>query len=362
MNTHGKLFRLTTFGESHGPCIGGVIDGCPAGLRVDCDEVAHQLARRRAGATEGSTARRESDRVDFVSGLMDGVTTGTPLAFLIPNEQHRSSDYDRLKHVYRPSHADYTYIKRYGIRDWRGGGRASARETAVRVVGGTIARQILWEEVGLEIVSYTSRLGGLGLPGSYRDEVDSAEVEASKYGCPDPATEQQMEALVRQTRAEGDSLGGVVSTIVRGVPAGWGDPLYDKLSADLASAMMSINAAKGFEIGDGFALSEMRGEEANDPFVTNEKGEILTSTNHSGGIQGGISNGEVIRFRTAFKPIASIARPQSTVDTDGHATGLTISGRHDCSVFPRVLPIVDAMTALVLIDHYLLLRGAGPLS
>lgn len=362
MNTHGKLFRLTTFGESHGPCIGGVIDGCPAGLRVDCDEVAHQLARRRGGATEGSTARRESDRVDFVSGLMDGVTTGTPLAFLIPNEQHRSSDYDRLKHVYRPSHADYTYIKRYGIRDWRGGGRASARETAVRVVGGTIARQILREEVGLEIVSYTSRLGGLGLPGSYRDEVDSAEVEASKYGCPDPATEQQMEALVRQTRTEGDSLGGVVSTIVRGVQAGWGDPLYDKLSADLASSMMSINAAKGFEIGDGFALSEMRGGEANDPFVTNEKGEILTSTNHSGGIQGGISNGEVIRFRTAFKPIASIARPQSTVDTDGHATDLTISGRHDCSVFPRVLPIVDAMTALVLIDHYLLLRGAGPLS
>ena len=362
MNTHGKLFRLTTFGESHGPCIGGVIDGCPAGLRVDCDEVAHQLARRRGGATEGSTARRESDRVDFVSGLMDGVTTGTPLAFLIPNEQHRSSDYDRLKHVYRPSHADYTYIKRYGIRDWRGGGRASARETAVRVVGGTIARQILREEVGLEIVSYTSRLGGLGLPGSYRDEVDSAEVEASKFGCPDPATEQQMEALVRQARTEGDSLGGVVSTIVRGVPAGWGDPLYDKLSADLASSMMSINAAKGFEIGDGFALSEMRGGEANDPFVTNEKGEILTSTNHSGGIQGGISNGEVIRFRTAFKPIASIARPQSTVDTDGHATDLTISGRHDCSVFPRVLPIVDAMTALVLIDHYLLLRGAGPLS
>lgn len=362
MNTHGKLFRLTTFGESHGPCIGGVIDGCPAGLRVDCDEVAHQLARRRGGATEGSTARRESDRVDFVSGLMDGVTTGTPLAFLIPNEQHRSSDYDRLKHVYRPSHADYTYIKRYGIRDWRGGGRASARETAVRVVGGTIARQILWEEVGLEIVSYTSRLGGLGLPGSYRDKVDSAEVEASKYGCPDPATEQQMEALVRQARTEGDSLGGVVSTIVRGVPAGWGDPLYDKLSADLASAMMSINAAKGFEIGDGFALSEMRGGEANDPFVTNEKGEIRTSTNHSGGIQGGISNGEVIRFRTAFKPIASIARPQSTVDTDGHPTDLAILGRHDCSVFPRVLPIVDAMTALVLIDHYLLLRGAGPLS
>ena len=362
MNTHGKLFRLTTFGESHGPCIGGVIDGCPAGLRVDSEEVAHQLARRRGGATEGSTARRESDRVDFVSGLMDGVTTGTPLAFLIPNEQHRSSDYDRLRDIYRPSHADYTYIKRYGIRDWRGGGRASARETAVRVVGGTIARQILREEVGLEIVSYTSRLGGLALPGSYRDEVDSSEVETSEYGCPDLATEQQIEALVRQARAEGDSLGGVVSTIVRGVPAGWGDPLYDKLSADLASAMMSINAAKGFEIGDGFALAEMRGAEANDPFVTNEKGEIRTSTNHSGGIQGGISNGEVIRFRTAFKPIASIARPQSTVDTDGHPTDLTISGRHDCSVFPRVLPVVDAMTALVLIDHYLLLRGAGPLS
>ena len=362
MNTHGKLFRLTTFGESHGPCIGGVIDGCPAGLRVDCDEVAHQLARRRGGATEGSTARRESDRVDFVSGLMDGVTTCTPIAFLIPNEQHRSSDYDRLRDVFRPSHADYTYTKRYGIRDWRGGGRASARETAVRVVGGTIARQILREEVGLEIVSYTSQLGGLGLPGSYWDEIDSVEVEASKYGCPDPTTEQQIEALVRQARAEGDSLGGVVSTVVRGMPAGWGDPLYDKLSADLASAMMSINAAKGFEIGDGFVLAEMRGTKTNDPFVTNEKGEIRTSTNHSGGIQGGISNGEVIRFRTAFKPIASIARPQSTVDTDGHPTDLTISGRHDCSVFPRVLPVVDAMTALVLVDHYLLLRGSGPLS
>ena len=293
---------------------------------------------------------------------MDGVTTGTPIAFLIPNEQHRSSDYDRLRDVYRPSHADYTYIKRYGIRDWRGGGRASARETAVRVVGGTIARQILREEVGLEIVSYTSQLGGLGLPGSYWDEIDSVEVEASKYGCPDPATEQQIEALVRQVRADGDSLGGVVSTVVRGMPAGWGDPLYDKLSADLASAMMSINAAKGFEIGDGFVLAEMRGAKTNDPFVTNEKGEIRTSTNHSGGIQGGISNGEVIRFRTAFKPIASIARPQSTVDTDGHPTDLTISGRHDCSVFPRVLPVVDAMTALVLVDHYLLLRGSGPLS
>ena len=362
MNTHGKLFRLTTFGESHGPCIGGVIDGCPAGLRVDNDEMAHQLARRRGGASEGSTARRECDRVDFVSGLLDGVTTGTPLAFLIPNEQHRSSDYDRLRDVYRPSHADYTYIKRYGIRDWRGGGRASARETAVRVVGGAIARQILREEVGLEIVSYTSRLGGLGQPDSYMDEVDSAEVEASEYGCPDPATEQQMEALVRQARTDGDTLGGVVSTVVRGVPAGWGAPLYDKLSADLASAMMSINAAKGIEIGDGFALAEMMGREANDPFVTNEKGEIRTSTNHSGGIQGGISNGEVIRFRTAFKPIASIARPQSTVDTDGHPTDLTISGRHDCSVFPRVLPVVDAMTALVLVDQYILLRGAGPLS
>ena len=362
MNTHGKLFRLTSFGESHGPCIGGVIDGCPAGLRVDTEEVAHQLARRRGGAIEGSTARRESDRVDFISGLLDGVTTGTPLAFLIPNEQHRSSDYDRLRDVLRPSHADYTYIKRYGIRDWRGGGRASARETAIRVVGGTIARQILREEMGLEIISYTSRLGGVGLPGSYRDEIDSAEVEAAKYGCPDQATEQQMEALIRQARAAGDSLGGVVSTVVRGVPAGWGDPLYDKLSADLASAMMSINAAKGFEVGDGFTLAEMRGSEANDPFVTDEKGKVRTSTNHSGGVQGGISNGEVIRFRTAFKPIASIARPQSTVDTDGHPTDLTISGRHDCSVFPRVLPVVDAMTALVLIDHYLLLRGVRPLS
>ena len=362
MNTHGKLFRLTTFGESHGPYIGGVIDGCPAGLRVDSDEVAHQLVRRRGGATEGSTARRESDRVDFISGLLDGVTTGTPLAFLIPNEQHRSSDYDRLRDVFRPSHADYTYIKRYGIRDWRGGGRASARETAIRVVGGTIARQILREEMGLEIISYTSRLGGVGLPGSYRDEIDSAEVEATKYGCPDQATEQQMEALIRQARAAGDSLGGVVSTVVRGVPAGWGDPLYDKLSADLASAMMSINAAKGFELGDGFTLAEMRGSEANDPFVTDEKGKVRTSTNHSGGIQGGISNGEVIRFRIAFKPIASIARPQSTVDTGGHVTELTISGRHDCSVFPRVLPVVDAMTALVLVDHYLLLRGVRPLS
>ena len=362
MNTHGKLFRLTTFGESHGPYIGGVIDGCPAGLRVDSDEVAHQLARRRGGVTEGSTARRESDRIDFVSGLMEGVTTGTPLAFLIPNEQHRSSDYDRLRDVLRPSHADYTYIKRYGIRDWRGGGRASARETAVRVVGGTIARQILREEVGLEIVSYTSRLGGVGLPDNYLDEIKSAAVEASDYGCPDPATEQQMKELIHQARAAGDSLGGVVSTVVRGVPAGWGDPLYDKLSADLASAMMSINAAKGFELGDGFALVEMRGSEANDPFVTNEKGEIRTSSNHSGGIQGGISNGEVIRFRTAFKPIASIAWPQSTVDTDGHPTDLTISGRHDCSVFPRVLPVVDAMTALVLVDHYLLLRGVRPLS
>lgn len=358
MNTFGRLFRLTTFGESHGPAIGGVIDGCPPGVQIDSAAIAHQLRRRQGGVTPGSTTRKEPDEVEYLSGLLDGVTTGTPIGFIIRNKAAHSADYDELRDVYRPSHADYTYEKRHGIRDHRGGGRASARETAVRVVAGTIARQILCEQCGIEIVSYTAAFGDVSFDEPlYLDSVTSEMVQCSRYGCPDPLTDDMMGDEVDFAMGCKDSLGGIVATVVRGCPGGWGSPLYDKLSARLASAMMSINAAKGFEIGDGFRLAEMRGSRANDPFVSDGNGHIHTTSNHSGGIQGGISNGEMIRFRTAFKPIASIGIPQSTVDREGLERDLTIGGRHDCSVFPRVLPVVDAMTALVLLDEYLLLSG-----
>jgi chorismate synthase len=364
-NTFGTLFRLTTFGESHGPCIGGVIDGCPSGVTIDRAALQHQLDRRRGGQSSGATPRQEEDQVEFLSGLLEDRTTGAPIAFLLRNKDTRSSDYDPLKDLFRPSHADYTLYRRYGLRDYRGGGRASARETAARVVAGALAEQILRERCGIEIVSFTSRLG----PVSMTSETEQAEglisyatVEGSTCGCPDAATDEQMREALDDIVKSGDSLGGIATTIVRQVPAGWGDPIYDKLSARLASAMMSINAAKGFEIGDGFRLASMRGSETNDPFTTDDEGSIHTITNHSGGIQGGISNGEAIIFRTAFKPISSIALPQQTVDRDGRPYELVVTGRHDRTVFPRVLPVVDAMTALVLMDEYLTLYGTRSLS
>lgn len=354
MNTFGRMFRLTTFGESHGDAIGGVIDGCPPGFKIDIDGIAVAIERRR-GKGGISTTRAEKDLPKFLSGLFEGATTGTPIAFIIPNENHSSHDYDHLRTTFRPSHADYTYHIKYGIRDHRGGGRASARETLVRVIAGEIARQILARE-GIRIVSYTASVGSLSIPGRYCDGVTPALLEGRAVGCPDETLDREMYDYLTLLRSKGDTSGGVVATSVTGVPGGIGSPLYEKLDARLASAMLSIGAAKAFEVGDGFALAEMCGSVANDSMTVRD-GQVHTVTNRSGGILGGISNGEEIRFRVAFKPIASIATPQQTVTTEGAETELNIGGRHDASVFPRVLPVVEAMTALVIIDELLVHRA-----
>lgn len=350
MNTTGRYFSLTTFGESHGACVGGIIDGCPAGIKIDFEHI-QQMIESRKGRASISTPRREQDIPQFLSGLLDGVTTGTPIGYIFTNGDKQSSDYDPLKEVYRPSHADYTYQARYGIRDHRGGGRASARETVVRVVAGAIATQIL-EQAGIRILSYTSQIGTTALPEKYCEHFTQSQVRNSFTGCPSPEVDAQMYQALLQAREAGDSLGGIVSTVVTGVPAGWGNPIYDKLDARLASAMLSIGAAKAFEMGTGFDIITMKGSEANDPFDFQE-GKVVTTSNHSGGVQGGITNGATLCFRTAFKPIASISLPQKTINERGERGDLIIEGRHDASVFPRVLPVVDAMTALTLVDFYL---------
>ncbi len=356
-NTFGHLFRLTTFGESHGPAIGGVIDGCPAGLRLDLEAVQKETDRRRPGhparpEEPSGSARQESDRIEWLSGLFEGVTTGAPLAFIIRNEDARSEDYDTLRELYRPSHADYTWQARYGIRDHRGGGRASGRETAVRVAAGAIARQVLPSDICIE--AFTTGIGPLQLPSGC--QLDSQSASGNAYHCPDKEIALEMEHLLRQTRQEGDSLGCRVSVCVKNVPAGWGEPIFDKLEARLAAAMLSIPACKGFSYGSGFDIS-LKGSQANDPFCCRD-GRVRTLTNHSGGIQGGISNGEDIRFDLAFKPVASIAKPQTTVNNKGESVGLQITGRHDICLSPRVLPVVEAMTALCLADAFLLSKSS----
>ena len=355
MNTFGRLFRFTSFGESHGPAIGGVLDGCPSGLRLDKDLIDKWLARRSPrGAT--STSRAEKDSPEFLSGLTrEGVTTGAPIAFILSNRDIRSKDYDPLKQVFRPSHADYTYYVKYGVSPMEGGGRASARETAARVVAGAVAAQYL-SRFGIEILSYTSSVGNLP-PVGYFDDVTLEEIEAGRAGCPDRDSDAAFYRLLEEAKAEGDTLGGSVTTIVRGVPAGWGEPLYDKLHARLAAAMIGINAARAYEIGEGIGISRMKGSVANDPFVPYDGG-IRTDTNRSGGVQGGISNGEILRMRTYFKPISSIRLPQETVTLTGEPRTITIEGRHDTGVFPRVLPVCDAMAALVLADFSLLSSAA----
>lgn len=347
MNTFGRHFRLTTFGESHGAYIGGVIDGCSAGLNISMEHVESMLLRRKSSGGV-STERMEEDMPHFISGILDGVTTGTPIAFLIPNKDKKSKDYDELKEVYRPSHADFTYQAKYVIRDHKGGGRSSARETVVRVVAGAIAMQLLQRE-GVEIIAYTSQLGRVGLEDGY---IIDAHHCVSKVGCPVSSVDDEMYQALQDARVEGDTLGGVASVVVRGVPVGWGSPIYGKLDAKLADAMLGINACKGFEMGDGFGLSSMRGSEANDSF-TSANGQVRMTTNHSGGVLGGISSGSPLTFRAAFKPIASIAKPQQTITQAGEPMELQIKGRHDGSVFPRVLPIIEAMTALVLVDEML---------
>jgi len=348
-NSFGTLFKLTTFGESHGESIGGIIDGCPAGFELDIDAIQYELDRRKPGQSEYTTQRKESDIVRFHSGLFEGKTTGTPIGFSIQNKDHRSKDYDEVKTTYRPSHADYTYDQKYGFRDYRGGGRSSARETACRVVAGAIAKQFL-KSIDIAVNSYVSQIGTVAIPESY--QLDATQIDEHPLRCPHAETAKSMEQLVEQALEEGDTIGGMISTEAVGVPAGWGEPVFDKLHADLGKALLSINAVKAFEVGSGFQAASMYGSAHNDVFIQ-EDNQVHTKTNHSGGIQGGISNGQPIVLRTAFKPVATVQKEQETITIQGEATKLAVKGRHDPCVVPRAVPIVDAMVALVLMDHCL---------
>jgi len=349
-NSFGHIFRLTTFGESHGGAIGGVIDGCPANLALNLEEIQNQLDRRKPGQSAISTQRKETDEVQFLSGIKDGVTLGTPIGFIIPNKDQKSKDYDRLGEVYRPSHADYTYEKKYGIRDVRGGGRSSARETACRVVAGAIAQQILAAQ-GVTIYGYVSQVGTVRVNKPYTD-LNLSLIDQNRVRCPDADSAVEMDKAIVAVKKSGDTLGGAITCVIQGMPVGLGEPVFDKLHADLGKAMLSINAVKGFEIGSGFTAAEMKGSEHNDAFVEKE-GKVVTVTNFSGGVQGGISNGEDIHFKVAFKPVATIMQSQKTINTDGEAVDFKGEGRHDPCVVPRAVPIVDAMAALVVLDHFL---------
>ncbi len=353
-NSFGQLFRITTFGESHGEAIGVIIDGCPAGLAIDTHFIQAELDKRKPGQSRITTQRKESDTVQILSGVFDGTTTGTPLAMLIPNEDQRSKDYSHNKDTFRPSHADYTYQAKYGIRDHRGGGRSSARETAARVAAGAVAKLLL-RNSNIGIFAHVSATGTVEAPNlEVRNLEELVEIrESNLVRCADPATAQQMTEYIDQIRKAGDTVGGQISCIVRNCPVGLGEPVFDKLHADLGKAMLSINAVHGFEYGSGFAGSRMQGSEHNDIFVRAEDGTIQTVTNFSGGIQGGISNGMDITFRVAFKPVATIMQNQPTVNIDGEAAEITGKGRHDPCVVPRAVAIVEAMTALVLADHLL---------
>lgn len=355
-NSFGTRFRVTTWGESHGPGIGAVIDGCPAGLVWDEDYIAGRMARRRPGQSRLTTRREESDLPQVLSGLFEGRTTGTPIALWIPNADARPKDYEAMRDVYRPSHADYTYDAKYGLRDHAGGGRASARETAARVVAGAVAQLLLRQTVGARCVAWVQSVEDLTLEKNW-PELDFEEIDRNDVRCPDPELAERMAARIAEARKAGDSLGGVVGAVIIGVPAGLGTPVFDKLHARLAYAMLGINAAKGFEYGSGFAGTRMRGSTHNDPFYADEAGRVRTRTNHSGGVQGGISNGEAIDFRVAFKPVATIPRPQETVDRHGRPAVAEGRGRHDPCVLPRAVPIVEAMAALVVADFLLLRLG-----
>ncbi len=357
-NTFGQLFTLTTFGESHGEALGGIIDGCPSGLEIDFDFVQSELDRRRPGQSYIVTQRKESDKVEFLSGIFNGKTMGTPIGFIIHNESQNSKDYDHNVDVYRPSHADYTYDVKYGMRDHRGGGRSSARETVSRVVAGAIAKQIL-KHSGISINAYTSQVGDIKLLKSYHD-LDLTKIDSNDVRCPDELIADTMIQKIEQIRKTGDTIGGVISCVITGTPAGLGEPVFDKLHADLGKAMLSINAVKGFEYGSGFESAKMQGSQHNDLFhlSPNDKKNIRTKTNNSGGIQGGISNGEDIYFRVAFKPVATIMQKQNTVNSKGEAVEMSGKGRHDPCVLPRAIPIVEAMAALVIVDHLLRAKGA----
>jgi chorismate synthase len=354
-NRFGQLFSITTFGESHGAGIGVVIDGCPAGLPVSEEAIQMQLDRRRPGQSAFTTDRQEGDRVQILSGVFEGLSTGTPIALFIANSDARSADYEAIKDVYRPSHADYSYQAKYGIRDYRGGGRASARETAARVAAAAVARPLL-ENAGIRLAAWVSGVGEWQQT-EVLPETAWPAIEKSPIRCPFPELAAAMETAIADAKATGDSLGGLVSFCIQGLPAGLGEPVFDKLEADLAKAMMSINAVKGFEVGAGFAAARAKGSVLNDAFVV-ENGKITTQTNHSGGIQGGISNGEAVYGRVAFKPVATIAQLQQTVNQAGEMVRMQAKGRHDPCVVPRAVPIVEAMAVLVIADHLLRQRSA----
>ena len=345
-NSYGTLFRITTFGESHGEALGGIIDGCPSGIALDFDAIELEMSRRKPGQSAIVTQRKEPDAVQFLSGIFEGKTTGTPIGFIIPNTNQKSDDYSHIKDNYRPSHADYVYDQKYGFRDYRGGGRSSARETASRVVAGAIAKQMLSE---IKIQAYVSAVGPLSLDKPY-NELDFSKIESNPVRCPDEAMAATMEDYIKQIRKEGDTVGGVVTCVIQNMPVGLGEPVFDKLHAELGKAMLSINAVKGFEFGSGFEGSKMKGSAHNDLY----NADGTTKTNLSGGIQGGISNGMDIYFRVAFKPVATIMQKQDSLNNKGEITEMTGKGRHDPCVVPRAVPIVEAMAAIVLADFYLI--------
>ncbi|MBP1675529.1 MAG: chorismate synthase [Bacteroidetes bacterium] len=349
-NTIGKLFTFTSFGESHGKGIGGIIDGCPAGIELNEDFIQQELDRRKPGQSSIATPRKEDDKVEFISGIFEGKTTGTPIAFVIWNQNQHSKDYDHLKEVYRPSHADFTYQQKYGIRDHRGGGRSSARETAARVVAGAVAKLVL-KQKGIEIKAYTSQVGHIAMTQKL-ESIDLSLIESNIVRCPESAVAEKMINYIQELKKEGDSIGGIISCIIKGVPVGLGEPIFDKLQARLAAAMLSINASHGFDYGRGFDGVSLRGSEMNDSFVKADE-KISTKTNNSGGIQGGISNGQDIYFRVLFKPVATISKKQDTLDVHANEIQLQARGRHDPCVLPRAVPIVEAMAAITLLDLYL---------
>ena len=354
-NTFGKMFSITTWGESHGDAVGVVVDGCPPLIEIDIADIQKELARRRPGQSRITTQRRESDEAQILSGVFEGKSLGTPIMIGVWNSDQRSKDYEHMRTKFRPSHADYTYQAKYGVRNWKGGGRASARETIGRVAAGAIAKKILAQEFGVEIVGYVKQVSDM-IADVDPETVSMADVESTIVRCPDPDIAESMIERIDEARKAGDTLGGVVEAVARNVPPGLGEPVFDKLEADLGRGVLSLPACKGFEVGSGFGGITMTGSTHNDPFY-NEAGRIRTRTNNSGGIQGGISNGESIVIRAAFKPVATIMMPQETVDEDGNPTELSGRGRHDPCVLPRAVPMVEAMMALVLVDHALRQRG-----
>lgn len=352
-NSFGNIFRLTSFGESHGPGVGGVIDGFPAGIKIDMDFVQQELNRRRPGQSLLTTSRKEPDTVEFLSGIFEGKSTGCPIGFVVWNKNQHSNDYENIKNLFRPSHADYTYMQKYGIRDYRGGGRSSARETISRVVAGALAKLAL-KQLGISVTAYTSQVGPVKLDKDYKS-YNLDLIETNDVRCPDPEKAKEMAELIWKIKGEGDTIGGVVSCVIKGCLIGLGQPVFGKLHAALGNAMLSINAVKGFSYGQGFDSMELKGSEQNDVFYNNN-GRVETKSNYSGGIQGGISNGQDIYFRVAFKPVATILMEQHTVNINGTDTTMKAKGRHDACVLPRAVPIVEAMAAMTILDYYLIDR------